>query len=252
MGGRGGSAHRRPGLGRALSSASPAPPPPAPSSAHSSHASAHVWSAPGTGSGLPERHTSEPPRLVSSQHTAVPRAILTSVIFINRLTHHPSPHPSPHLAVIWGPSASPEEQRGQRGSHQLRPNRAQTWACPPAAVGVGLPPAPWTQGPPPHVCFLHSLLQATVREHLLHAEVGILQQLLGYLQTGWVFTKLQGDPVPPVSSPRFTEKLAHKHAVDTCATPSASQPTRRQLSQTLEGKGSVMRDASGLSEKLLG
>ena len=68
-----------------------------------SHASVHVWTAGGPGNGLPERHASEPPRLVSSENAAVPRVILTfvsvRVIFINRLTHRPSPY----ISVNWGP-----------------------------------------------------------------------------------------------------------------------------------------------------
>lgn len=54
-----------------------------------------MHTAGGTGNRLPKRHTSEPPRLVSPQNAAIPRVILmfasVCVIFINRLTHRPSP-----------------------------------------------------------------------------------------------------------------------------------------------------------------
>lgn len=125
---------------------------------------------------MPKRHTSEPPRLVSSPNVAVPRVIVmfasVCVIFINRLTHRPSPcisvsrGPECLLSTFpWaGGSQAPERQaadpppiprseQGQRGSPRLVSQSGDRPGGPdpipaPACLTAGAPPTQRKQGPP--------------------------------------------------------------------------------------------------------
>lgn len=158
-----------------------------------------MHTAGGTGNRLPKRHTSEPPRLVSPQNAAVPWVILmfasVCVIFINRLTHRPSPC----ISVSRGPECLlstfpvglrlPGPLKGRQRTHlpfreASRDKGAHPSLCPNQGTDLGvlpqfLPPACLTVGgglpttgsrdPPPQRLF--PLLLATMNEHLLYTEI---------------------------------------------------------------------------------
>lgn len=158
-----------------------------------------MHTAGGTGNRLPKRHTSEPPRLVSPQNAAVPRVILmfasVCVIFINRLTHRPSPCisvsrgpecllstfpvglrlPGPPERQAADPPPIPRSEQGQRGSPKLvsqsgdRPGGPAPILTPGMLNGGGGLPTTGSRDPPPQRLF--PLLLATMNEHLLYTEI---------------------------------------------------------------------------------